>query len=88
MNTHTVLIVEDDPRDQFFLKHAFDDIGLKVELKFANSAEDALEHISSGFLPTTIVTDLSMPGMGGFGLLDRLKQSEVLRRIPTIVFSG
>lgn len=83
-----ILIVEDDANDRFFLNQAFKGTGLEDDIHFSVSAEEAIEYMKAGHLPSTIVTDLNMPGMGGLGLLEFIKAEAEYRRIPTIVFSG
>ncbi|MAK62653.1 MAG: response regulator [Ponticaulis sp.] len=82
-----VLIVEDDELDRFLIRRALESVGVKFKFHFENSAEEALSSLGDGGLPQLIVTDLRMPGMGGFGLLERLKSSSEHKRIPTIVFT-
>lgn len=82
-----VLIVEDDPLDQFLIRNALQASGFDEHIYMTSGGEEALELLDGGFKPSVIVTDLKMPGIGGFGLLNRLKQDERYRRIPAIVFS-
>jgi len=82
-----ILIVEDDQLDQYLIKRAFDQCDHGGEYAFASDAEDALAQLQAGPLPQLIVTDLRMPGIGGFGLLRELKSDQKLKNIPAIVFS-
>lgn len=83
-----ILIVEDDKNDQFFISHAFAAAGVDAELQFADTAEDAITQLGEGAPPATILTDLNMPGIGGFGLLEYLKSNPLTRHIPAVVFSS
>lgn len=82
-----VLIVEDDPLDQFLIRNAFEAVGLESELAFASDGEAALDVLEAGLDPCVVVTDLRMPGLDGFGFLAELRKDDRLRRIPTVVFS-
>ncbi len=83
-----VLIAEDNKNDQFFLQNAFSETTTPAELRFFESAEDVITELQDGVHPNLIVTDLNMPGLGGFELLRFVKNQESLKRIPVIVFSG
>ena len=87
MRKQWVLIVEDDKLDRFLIEHAFKKLETSVEFDFAHDAESAWETLENGNRPTLIVTDLNMPGIGGMELLSRIKRSDQLKTIPTIVFS-
>lgn len=43
---------------------------------------------NDGWRPRVILLDLMMPRMNGWEFLDRLKRSEVLRRIAVVVLSA
>lgn len=38
--------------------------------------------------PSAIVLDLAMPGLDGFGVIDRLTRHETLHNVPLIILSG
>ncbi|WP_266363948.1 sugar transferase [Tellurirhabdus rosea] len=54
---------------------------------FATPAE-ALIALESGWYPDLIISDLSMPGLDGFALLERLKNDYCLSDIPVMILSG
>lgn len=84
----SVLIVEDDELDRFLIQHALEHADIQFKYRFANCAEDAQDILEAGHRPHLIVSDLRMPGIGGFGFLKWLKGSENYRRIPAIIFSN
>ncbi len=53
-------------------------------------AEDGLEALSLAkkIVPDLIITDLAMPGLNGFELLDKLKSDDSLKHIPVIAYSA
>jgi two-component system, chemotaxis family, chemotaxis protein CheY len=88
MNSGSVLIVEDAETCASILEIIFSSIrGLKILT--ASSAERALqllenrqEHIR------VLVTDLHMPGMDGFELIDRVRSGETHAAMPIVVITG
>lgn len=89
----SILIAEDDPDDQYFLRTAIDSVADHVELVFASNGREAIDYLdqqagSSGRpLPHVILLDLNMPVMDGLQTLRALKQSEALSFIPVVVYS-
>lgn len=80
----TVLLVEDhvDSRAMYaeFLRLEFH----VVEAGDGVAALELLEHTR----PDVIVTDLALPRMDGFELIQRIRQDDRLRHVPVIALSG
>jgi CheY-like chemotaxis protein len=92
MDTFNILMVDDDPEDQWIVKEAMEMLHAGECLSFAANGEDALVKlhllIKSGHnTPGLIILDLNMPVMNGTNTLMHLKQDERLRHIPVIIFS-
>ena len=83
----SILLVEDDPIDQKFIKRALLKEDQDLHVQVAKDGESALEVLSNGDRPRMIVTDLNMPGIGGHALLETIKTADQWKRIPTIVLS-
>lgn len=83
--TKKVLIVEDDQ----FLANAYrvklTKQGFNIQL--AGNGVEALEILKS-FKPDVIITDLVMPEMDGFGLLQSVKTIPNTKAIPVVVSSS
>jgi CheY-like chemotaxis protein len=93
----TILVVEDDPNDQFLIKRAFDQLGVTAPIFFASNGAEAIAYMNGEGkfsdrtkyqYPTFIMTDLKMPVMDGFDVLDHLKSNPMWRIIPTVVLSA
>jgi putative two-component system response regulator len=82
---HRVLIAEDDPSNRDLLTHAVEVLGYHV-LAVADG-EAAWEAVQAG-LPDLILSDVTMPGLDGFGLCRRLKADPRTRLIPVILITG
>ncbi len=67
----TVLVVDDDPKIRRLVAAHMGQHGFNVEL--AASGEEALEKAPL-HQPAAVVLDISMPGIGGFAALERLRE--------------
>ena len=84
----TVLIIDDDEDDRFFMKQAFQADAPSTHLYLAADGQQALDLLSSTQpLPDVILLDLNMPGLNGFDVLQHLKQSSSCQSIPVIVLT-
>ena len=82
----TILVVEDDAPVRDFFIRALQSAGLDtVE---AWNAEAALKLIQSGLRPDAVLLDLSMPGIGGFGFLQKFRTDPRHRAIPVAIVTG
>lgn len=81
----TVLIIDDVEDNLKFLGEMLGYAKLKVIT--ASNAEQAIS-ILAYETPDLIITDIRMPGMDGFELLDYLKESEFTAGIPVIASSA
>jgi len=57
------------------------------EVATADSGEQGLKRLET-FLPDLIVLDMSMPGMGGIGFLQRITRSDGAPRYPVLVLTA
>ena len=88
MEGRAVLIVEDAETCASTLELIFSSIrGLKILL--APSAERAWELLEDRQEDIrALVTDLHMPGMDGFELIDRVRTNKVHAQMPIVVITG
>jgi FixJ family two-component response regulator len=80
--TGPVLVVDDDGAVRQSLKFALEQEGFEVRLY-----EDGAQLLADGVLPPVgcLVIDLTMPGMDGIALLDRLREHHVV--LPAILIT-
>jgi signal transduction histidine kinase/DNA-binding response OmpR family regulator/phosphotransferase system HPr-like phosphotransfer protein len=79
-----LLIVEDNIEICSYLSNVLKD---KYNITFENNGAEALERLTT-FEPDLIITDLMMPIMNGFQLIEKVKSDDKLRQIPIIVLSA
>lgn len=80
----TVLIIEDDAAILELVKTRLELAGLSTLT--AQNGEEGLERAAE-FIPDAIVLDMNMPIMDGYGVLEGLRNSTVLARVPTLVLT-
>lgn len=76
----TLLVVDDTPDNIDVLKGIFSE---EYNVKVATNGEKALS-IAESALPDLILLDIMMPGMDGYEVCSRLKQTATTREIPVI----
>ena len=81
----SVLVVEDDAANARLLVRLLTSQGYSVSV--ITSGEAALETIAAK-RPDVIVLDVQLPGMDGFEVCRRLKQSPATRLMPIILITG
>jgi CheY-like chemotaxis protein len=81
-----VLVVEDDEDTRNVLGDVLLAEGYEVEL--APSAERALEMLAGGLVPSIILSDLCLPGMGGDELAALLLRDPICARISVVIMTA
>jgi threonine synthase len=84
--TTTVLLVDDNPDDALLIRRILE--GRKAYRVF--HAKDGWEGLAMARqkLPDLIVSDLTMPGIDGFGFVEELKLDPRTKEIPIVVVSA
>ena len=83
---HRVLVVDDDADAAEALVDILEHSG--YEAAAVHDGIQALKHLSAGRLPDLMILDLFMPHMNGWDLMQELKRSVELAKIPVIVVSA
>jgi len=84
--THTVLIVEDADLCRDALELALTGIPDLI-VKIVGTAEEALRQLSVNHI-SALVTDLNLPSMDGFELIERVRSQPGRAALPILVISG
>ena len=80
-----IFIVDDSPTILMSLKTNLEMNGFKVET--ASDGEDAVNKLNNGVNPDLIITDLNMPRMDGFKLIEHVRQMKTFRFKPILVLT-
>ncbi len=85
--SQTILVVDDSPTIVKFVSFSLRNSGFEVVT--ASDGMDAIEkmsHLSEDV--DLVITDLNMPNLDGYGLIDTLRQNERYRQTPIIILSS
>lgn len=89
--TSTILCVDDDEDDLFFIKEIIESRGYSFEIKQARNGLEAFNYLQDGLkkdeLPCLIIMDMNMPRMDGKQTIGKIKEVEQLSKIPVVVFT-
>jgi len=81
--TNTILQVEDDPNDVFFLRQAMRKAGVTAPIQVVDDGQQAIEYLSGSGrfadrksfpLPSLVLLDLKLPHVMGFEVLKWIRQ--------------
>ena len=93
----TILLVEDDEHDAFFLERALQKARPDLTVQLVTDGQEALAffngHLNSAGrpanpLPSFIFLDLKLPYFGGFEILERLRSKPSLDAIPVFILTS
>jgi CheY-like chemotaxis protein len=82
----TVLIVEDAEWSRVTLEIALMPV-VDVSVRAVGTAEEAMEFLAFNGI-SAVITDLDLPGMDGFALIEMIRSQPRESRLPVIVVSG
>ena len=80
-----VLVVEDNAELKVYIYNSLSD---RYEVRDASNGKEALNVISSGWIPDMIVTDLMMPEMDGIELVNHIRNDFSTSHIPVIMITA
>lgn len=93
----TILIVDDDPNDLLFIQSAFRAANVPATIQAVMGGEEAIAYLKGEGkytdreiyrYPDFLITDLKMPGVDGYAVIEYIRQNSESAVIPTIVLSG
>lgn len=93
-NSLTMLLVEDNPADVFFVRAALAHEGIEGEIVVAHDGEKAIEFVEAAETnpaapcPQLILLDLNLPRTSGTDVLRRLRKSPRCSNVPVIIVTS
>jgi CheY-like chemotaxis protein len=93
----TVLLVEDSAEDAFFVRRALRKSEFNGEIRHVTDGQQAIDYLSgaSGFtdrsrfpFPDVVLTDLKMPRVTGFELLQWIREDKRFQNLPVAVLTS
>ena len=97
INKYSILQVEDDRNDVFFLQHAFAAAGITQPVHVARDGQIAIEYLSGmgDFadrarhpFPCLVLLDLKLPRKDGFEVLEWIRGQPNLRQLTVLVLTS
>ena len=84
--TKTILVVDDDDDQRDILAENMNLLGYEVVT--ANDGQDALNRLEGRADFDLIITDIMMPEVDGFGLIEAIRNNTQFNHIPILVISA
>jgi len=88
----TILYIDDDPDDRELLNITIGDLSPQLKLVEAENGLKGLEYLNhakdSNELPCLVVIDINMPLLDGRQTLDRIREDELLKGLPVVIFTS
>ena len=87
-DTKTILVVDDSNIVRNFVKRIFSE---KYNVAMAKDGKEAIDIINANSVTDfveAILLDLNMPGVDGFGVLEYMRQNNLLKKMPVSIISG
>ncbi|MCK5357375.1 MAG: response regulator [Elusimicrobiales bacterium] len=85
MKTKRILIVDDDPNVGLLVSAILKQQGFKVVPLY--NGDEVLDFLKKE-IPDLILLDLKMPGIDGFALCKKIRETQKTKNIPIIILSG
>src|SRR5215471_9544538 len=92
-----ILIVEDREDDIILMRRAFEKASLGNPIQIVCNGEEAVAYLSGEGkfanraeypLPSLVLLDLKLPGMGGFDVLSCVRRQESICGLPVVVLTA
>lgn len=86
----TIIIIEDDPDDQFVLEEAFNELGYPNQRMYFGDGQTALDYLySTKERPFIIISDINLPQLDGLELRRKVQTDAELslKCIPYVYFT-
>ncbi len=83
----TIVLIEDSDEDFETIEWMLKKTGYEFVLKRFSYAEDAIKYLETNDLPSIILLDLNLSGLGGLEILKVLKADDRVRLVPIVVIT-
>lgn len=88
-----MLLVEDDPADIELTQNGVERSQAEIDLDWVMDGQSAMSYLmqedpyQQKSRPNIILLDLNLPGIHGLQILESIKNNDILRMIPVIIFT-
>jgi two-component system, response regulator len=96
-NGHSILLVEDNPRDEELALLALEDSHVVNTVNVARDGEEALDYLfckgdyagrAAAYPPGLVLLDLKLPKVDGLEVLRRIRAEERTRLLPVVILTS
>lgn len=97
MDNKTILLVEDNPRDEALTLRALKKNNILNDVTVARDGVEALDYLfatgayagrDKSEMPQMVLLDLKLPKVDGLEVLRKIRENESTRRLPVVVFTS
>ena len=97
MTSHTILLVEDNADDVFFMERAVRKSGISAPMHVVRDGQQAIDYLSGigsyadreqHPLPTLVFLDLKLPYIHGFDVLEWIRAESTFKNLPVAVLTS
>lgn len=88
-NDFHILLADEDEDDCMFFKDALEELTITASLITVNNGVELMDFLKDNLsnLPQVLFLDLNMPCKSGTECLSEIKESEMFRGLPVIIYS-
>jgi len=89
MKKYSIVIVENDEDEQFFMKEGFDASNLFTLIGQPANGNELIKCLNNNpqTKPDLILSDLNMHGKNGYDIIEYIKESSEYKNIPVVITS-
>lgn len=96
IDSATILLVEDNEDDVFFMQRAFQNADIKNPIHVANNGNEAIDYLAGNGdfvdrakypLPCLVLLDLKLPGINGHEVLQWIRGQERLETLVVVMLT-
>jgi CheY-like chemotaxis protein len=97
LETHPLLLVEDNPDDVFLMQRALKKTGLNLPLQIVTDGRQAIDYLNGAApygdreqfpLPSMVFLDLKLPYMNGFEVLEWIRRESTLQDLDVFILTS
>lgn len=97
MKNRTILLVEDNPKDELLTLRTLKKCHLANEIAVVHDGAEALDYLFAkgeyagrdmNYLPTVVLLDLKLPKIDGLEVLRQIRADERTRRLPVVILTS
>jgi CheY-like chemotaxis protein len=97
MTSETLLLVEDNRDDAFFLQRALQKANISTPVHVAEDGQSAIDYLKAAMehreltrqpLPSLVLLDLKIPYVSGFEVLKWIREQSALANLPVVILTS